>query len=181
MRSENRTHSCFLHSCLQVPGCGSVRKHQHLYCVLHLSSVSNIIARLSSQLLPRRLFSWKVPKAFSAPRHHPLSHFHPVFFSFLLFFLSSLFWEGSIWGCSLEGERNTTATDTSDSIVTEQRHEHGSLKGEQVCECVPCAPWSRAGRSFRSSVKAPPVLSSHATYMSRASAECQRDQLSAGV
>lgn len=166
-------HSCFLHSCLQVPGCGSVKKHQHLYCVLHLPSVSNIIARLSSQLLPRRLLSWKVPKAFSAPRPYPLSLFHPVFFSFLFFF-----WEGSIWGCSSEGESNMTATDTSDSIVIEQRNEHGSLKGEQVCECVPCAPWSRAGRSFRSSVKAPLVLSSHVTYMSRASAECQRDQLS---
>lgn len=72
-----------------------------------------------------------------------------------------------------------TATDTSDSTVTEQRNDHSSLKGDQVCVCVPCAPWFRAGRSFSSSVKAPTVLSSHVTYMSRASAECQRDQLSA--
>lgn len=81
--------------------------------------------------------SWKVPKAFSAPRHHPLSHFHPVFFSFWLFFFFFLFfWEGSIWGCSLEGESNTTATDTSNSIEIEQRNEHGSVS---VCH-VPRGP-----------------------------------------
>lgn len=43
----------------------------------------------------------------------------------------------------MEGESNMTATDTSDSIVIEQRNDHGSLKGEQVCMCVchvPCGP-----------------------------------------